>query len=781
MLVLDPDGSVQVANPLAREYLALELADAGSKDGAWWRRAVQRAAEGCAEVTQDQGSSGDRIVEWVIRPILDAGRNLLGLTAEGREVTESKRLEHEAQLLLRLALAIGHTDSLELAIAAALRTVCEASGWAMGEAWLPDGEGEATRLVRGAQWTSRDTRIEAFAAQGTGFTFTRGDGLPGQAWERAEPVWEHRLSAARTFTRAPLAAAAGLKAAVAIPVLSSDEVVAVLSFYMTDTRTDDTRFARIATAVATQLGPLIVQKRTEETHRVAEAKLGGIVSIALDAIISIDEDRRITLFNWGAEQIFGYTAEEALGQPLDMLLPPAARERHAGHIAHFATSSQTARRMGERSPINGLRKSGEIFPCEASISRFRAGGRWTFTVTLRDITDRQRTEEGLRFLSEAGGLLSDLIRDPGVLERVARRAVPTLGDVCVIDLADEASITTVAVAATDPARAEAVRAERERAPLTWASDDPVIETLREGTTRIIPDHGGFATLLVVPLVAQERTLGAMSFAMHRGGRRHDPSYGALAEELAVRVALAVGGAALYQRTRQAVGARDEVLAVVSHDLRNPLSAINMCVGALRESQADPETTRELLGTVRESAALMSRIIQDLLDVASIDAGKLSIERRPQPIAPVLGHALAMFEAVAAEHHITLREDEGSPLPEVVIDAERVIQVLANLLHNACKFTPAGGTVRVRAITVADAVQISVSDTGPGIPHEDLPRVFDRFWHDRRTSKIRSTGLGLAIARGIIEAHGGRIRVESTPGQGSTFTFTLPTSATLVTA
>jgi signal transduction histidine kinase len=353
--------------------------------------------------------------------------------------------------------------------------------------------------------------------------------------------------------------------------------------------------------------------------------------------------------------------------------------------------------------------------------------------------------------------------------------------VCVIDLTDDASITTVAVAATDPGRTDAVRAERERVPLTWASDDPVIHTLRDGATRLVPDHGGFGSLLVVPLVAQQRTLGAMSFAMLRGGRRHDPSYSALAEQLAARVALAVDAAALYQRTRQAVGARDEVLAVVSHDLRNPLSAINMCVSALRESQADPETTHELLGTVRESAALMSRIIQDLLDVASIDAGKLSIERRPQTIAPVLGHAIAMFEAVAIENQITLREDEEPSLPNVVIDAERVLQVLANLLHNACKFTPAGGTVRVRAVTVATSVQISVSDTGPGIPREDLPRVFDRFWHDRRTSKIRSTGLGLAIARGIVEAHGGRIWVESTPGQGSTFTFTLPTSAILVTA
>ncbi|HZS58503.1 MAG TPA: ATP-binding protein [Gemmatimonadaceae bacterium] len=777
ILVLDPDGRVRSANALAKQYLEVESANPDAVN--WWRRVVERRGNGKGRVETRDAVVDGATIEWTARPFFDADGTVLGVFAEGRDVTEQRRTEHESQLLLRLALAIGHTDSLELAIAAALRTVCETSGWAMAEAWLREGEDETARLARGAVWTTRDPRIEAFAAQGIGFQFVRGEGLPGKAWERAEPVWEGKLTTAETFTRAPLAATAGLKAAVAIPVLAGDDVVAVLSFYMKEARSEDTRFARITTAVASQLGALILQKQAEEAHRVAEAKLGGIVSIAVDAIISIDEDRRITMFNWGAERIFGYSAEEILGQPLDILLPPAARARHGTHIANFATSSQTARRMGERSPIAGLRKSGEIFPAEASISRFRAGGRWTFTVTLRDITDRQRTEEGLRFLSEAGALLSDLIRDPTALERVAQRAVPTLGDVCAIDLLDGTSIATVATAASDPALPPMLR----RAPLTWDADDPVVVTLRDGTTRLLPDDGepqpGFGSLLIVPLVAQGAVLGAMTFAMARGGRRHDASYRALAEELAVRVALAVNGGRLYQHTRRAVSARDEVLAVVSHDLRNPLSAINMCAGALRESQADAETTRELLATVQESTALMSRIIQDLLDVASIDARKLSIERRRRPLGPVLGQAIAMFESVAAEKQLTLQNAASASLPDVSMDGDRILQVMANLLHNACKFTPAGGAISIETTTLPDAVQVAVSDTGPGIARDDLPRVFDRFWHDRRESQIRSTGLGLAIARGIVEAHDGRIWVESAPGKGSTFTFTLPIAAASV--
>jgi PAS domain S-box-containing protein len=775
IVLLDPDGRVRFSNSTAARYPGLAEKAAGSTDGAWWRGIFEQVRKEMADHRESSEGPGGVTVDWIASPVLDPAGQFAGVSFVGRPIGDPATPdENETALLLRLALALGRTDSLELAIAAALHTVCEATGWAMGEAWLPEGEGESARLIRGATWTPRDPRIEAFAAQGTGFSFARGEGLPGHAWATGEPAWEQRLTAAKTFTRAPLAGVSGLKTAVAIPVRSGDEVVAVLSFYMKEAQTDDSRLARITTAVATQLGPLIVQKRAEETHRLAEAKLGGIVSIALDAIISIDEDRRITLFNWGAEQIFGYTAEEAIGQSLDMLLPPAARERHASHIAQFATSSVTARRMSERTPISGLRKSGEIFPAEASISRFRAGGRWTFTVTLRDITDRQRTEEGLRFLSETGALLNDLIRSPQALERVAQRAVPTLGDVCTIDLVDDGHITTVAVAASDPALAS-------RAPsgLSWDADDPAVQTLRDGAVRLLSDGDRstpeLGSTLVVPLIALDKVLGAMRFAMAAGGRHHDASYRALAEELAVRVALAVDGAALFQRTRQAVGARNEVLAVVSHDLRNPLSAIKMCVGALRESPTDPETTRELLGTVHESAALMSRIIQDLLDVANIDAGKLSIERQRQPLAPILVQAISMFESAAAEDQITLRHDWNASLPDIPIDADRILQVLANLLHNACKFTPAGGIIRVRAETASDAVLVAVSDTGPGIPSDELPRVFDRFWHDRQASKIRSTGLGLAIARGIVEAHGGRIAVESTLGNGSTFTFTLPTS------
>ena len=499
----------------------------------------------------------------------------------------------------------------------------------------------------------------------------------------------------------------------------------------------------------------------------------------------------------GAERIFGYTAEEALGQSLDMLLPEELRERHVAQIAQFARSAQTARRMGERSAIVGRRRNGEIFPAEALICRYMTGGRWTFTVMLRDITDRRRAEDSLWFLAEVGALVADLMHDQNALRRAAERAVPILGDSCIIDLVEGDQILTGAVASRDESSAAAIQAYRDSNPPRWDVPTPVIEAVRDRRPilwidgkRTVFGAGGASpgppradrgverrSLLVVPLEAHGHIVGAATFAMAPGGRRHDPSYVALAEAFGVRVALAVDSAALYQKARRAIGTRDEALAVVSHDLRNPLSAIGLCVNALRESPPPgADVTADLLGTVAESATLMKRIIQDLLDVASIDAGRLSLERRLQPLSPVLERAWAMFREAAADAGVSLvldREGLGR-LPEVSIDAERILQALANLLNNALKFTDSGGSVTVRAVAQADRITVTVSDSGAGIAPADLPNVFDRFWHRRRNAKLRSTGLGLAIARGIIEAHGGGILVQSELGRGSTFYFDLLT-------
>jgi PAS domain S-box-containing protein len=820
LLLLSAGGVIQAANPSACRMLNTgrypivglpvwdAIAAAGTaEDVAWCRHAFSVAttdemADPALEHDLERSDQASTTA-WTIRP-LDSTDDGMVAVAEGRDVTASRRASTEAQLADNLALAFSHTDSLESAIAASLKVICDASGCVLGEAWLSDARtAEGVLLSRAGAWSRPDRRLESFIAQGAGFRFLAGQGLPGTAWQRRELVSASPLSAADEFTRAPLATAAGLRAAVAIPVLVNGEPVAVVSCYTDGAHLESAWFSRVAAIVAVQLGPLLHQKKVDDARRIAEAQLAGAVAIALDAIISIDDQRRIIQFNWGAERIFGYSAEDALGQSLDMLLPEELRARHAVLIASFARSAQTARQMGERSAIVGRRKSGEVFPAEASISRYMAGGKWMFTVMLRDITDRRRAEDSLRFLAEVGSLVADLLHDQAALQRAAARAVPMLADTCIIDLVEGDQILTGAVAARDPDTVRAIQADRDARPLSWDVATPVTDAMRTrlpvligdatGVTAAAPPRDGATShdgrvaatavpcgsLFVVPLEAHDQIVGAATFTMMPGGRKFDDSYRALAEAFGMRVALAVDSAALYQRARRAIGARDEALAVVSHDLRNPLSAIALCVGALRESPPPAaDVTTELLGTVADSTTLMRRIIQDLLDVASIDAGQLSLERRPQPVLPVLEHAIAMFRVATAESGVSIVLDRESleGMPDADIDTERIIQVVANLLHNAVKFTDRGGSVYVSTTARAGRVEVSVRDTGAGIPAVDLPHIFDRFWHDRRTAKIRSTGLGLAIARGIIEAHGGRIWAASIPGRGSSFHFEILVAA-----
>lgn len=228
------------------------------------------------------------------------------------------------------------------------------------------------------------------------------------------------------------------------------------------------------------------------------------------------------------------------------------------------------------------------------------------------------------------------------------------------------------------------------------------------------------------------------------------------------------------RSDDALSNRDDFLGIVSHDLRNLLGGIVTSASLMaQEADAQIQGKHVLVGTARiqRYAARMNRLIGDLLDVASIDAGKLAVTPVRADIEPVVCEAVELFQADAATRRITVQADVAGQC-FAAFDHDRLLQVLANLLSNAIKFTADGGTVSVRSHDAGAEVEVSVTDTGSGIPANMLEAVFQRFWQ-ARGNDTRGLGLGLYISRSIIEAHGGRISVESTPGKGSTFLFTLP--------
>jgi signal transduction histidine kinase len=231
---------------------------------------------------------------------------------------------------------------------------------------------------------------------------------------------------------------------------------------------------------------------------------------------------------------------------------------------------------------------------------------------------------------------------------------------------------------------------------------------------------------------------------------------------------------LYAEAEQAIVAREETLSMVAHDLRNPLGTIVMGASSLLSmSSADAQSTKHLT-IIKRAADRMNRLIQDLLSISRIEAGRLTLETRATDVATLVGEAADMLRPLVVET-CCFESEVASDLPPVHADPARILQVLSNLVGNAIKFTPKGGRIVMGAKRVGEKVLFSVTDTGPGIPPEQLPHIFDRFWQAKHADR-RGIGLGLAITKGILEAHGEQIWAVSELGSGSSFLFALPIHA-----
>ena len=250
----------------------------------------------------------------------------------------------------------------------------------------------------------------------------------------------------------------------------------------------------------------------------------------------------------------------------------------------------------------------------------------------------------------------------------------------------------------------------------------------------------------------------------------------------------LGGAAVLAVTRlvrreqraradaeAAVRSRDQVVSIVSHDLRNPLSNVSGAASFLLSMSAEGQewaTARPQLEMIKRGCDRMNRMIQDLLDVARIESGRLTIERAPVTVESLMDEVATTLRPAVERRGQRLDRRVATGLPAVSVDRDRVLQVFSNLVDNAAKFTSAGGTITVTADGDHRTVHFCVSDTGSGIPPEHVPYLFDRFWQASRTDR-RGIGLGLAIVKALVEAHGGHMAVESEPGRGTTFRFSLP--------
>jgi PAS domain S-box-containing protein len=414
----------------------------------------------------------------------------------------------------------------------------------------------------------------------------------------------------------------GLSSLIVLPIVHRGRTLGMIRYGCAESgRTFSPEDVTLAEELARRAATALDNTRLLRAARASEAKLAGLISIATDAIISIDDQQRIAIFNTGAEAMFGWRREEVIGRPLDILIPERFIERHHQHVRDFAAGSISARKMGEKRIVIGRRRDGTEFPADAAISKLELDAEQLFTVVLRDATEQKRVE---------------------------------------------------------------------------------------------------------------------------------------------------------QEKQAAIELRDDVMGTVAHDLRNPLATILMLASLLKgrgsESAGRSEKTAE---AIECATSRMDRLIQDLLDVTRMESGHLAVEPECISAGQVISDCVENEKTLLSSASLELELEVAPNLPCINADRHRLVQILENLIGNAVKFTRPGGRVTVGAVEDARDVLFWIKDTGVGIAAEHLPHLFDRFWQVRHDDRRRGLGLGLSIVKGLVEAHGGHIWVESTPGKGTTVFFTLP--------
>ena len=410
----------------------------------------------------------------------------------------------------------------------------------------------------------------------------------------------------------------------------------------------------------------------------------------------------------------------------------------------------------------------------------------------RAVRPRVTTRESLRFLAEVGNTLAASLDYEATLQQIADLTVPRLACYCEVGLIKDGCVQRVGMAHADPEQRDAL-VDRITLP-TNPDRGPVAQVLNSGKSLLLAsshegsadtadadpgrlqlmEMAGATSLLLIPLIARDRRLGVLLLASTRRDRLYGSRDMILAEELARIAALAIDNARLYSEARQAIRARDDMLSVVSHDLRNPIGAMAMAASVVLDSAAaevrDGSSGR-MLRTILRASQHATMLIDDLLDLARIDNGQLAVEPQPVSLGLLITEAVELHAPLARERGIHLTCSAPASLPCVMVDRRRFQQLLGNLLANAVRFTPPDGRIEVEASPGANEVIVSVCDTGSGIPAKQLPHVFNRFWQAAQGNS-QGLGLGLSIVRAIVEAHGGRAWAESEPGQGTRILFTL---------
>jgi PAS domain S-box-containing protein len=538
-----------------------------------------------------------------------------------------------------------------------------------------------------------------------------------------------------------------------------------------------------------------------------------------DAVIATDTEGRVSFMNGVAERLTGWSESDARGRPMQEVFrifsemtgepveSPVTKVLREGRVVGLANHTVLRSRAGVDIPIDD----------SGAPIRDDEGHLYGVVLVFRDVTLEKRDEKRRAFLARAADALIASIDYKETLATVARLAVPQLADWCAIDLLEPGASkhVQVAVAHADPAKVVFARALGERYPADPNARTGVPEVIRSGRAELYTEipaamleagavdaehlrilrELALESAMVVPFPGRDgRTLGAMTFIYAASRRRYTHEDLAFARDFAVRAAMAIENAralkeiaearereeTMRKEAELANTAKDEFLATVSHELRTPLNAILGWTVTLQRQPIEP-TVGRALGVIERNARAQARLIDDVLDVSRIISGKLTLALGPVDVGEAARLAVDGMRPAAQAKGISLAIEalDGGHAMTIMADADRIQQILWNLLTNAIKFTPKGGAVSLRAERVGSEIAIAVSDTGEGIREEVLPYVFDPFRQadSSTTRRHGGLGLGLSLVKQLAIAHGGAVRATSAgEGKGATFIVQLPARA-----
>ena len=691
--------------------------------------------------------------------------------------TDRKHAMQWLQIQHAVTSALAQADSLRQAAPKILAGICEATGYDVAVLWSLD---HSANILRCEEVFARaPNRANAFLADTRQRTFQRGIGVPGRVWVSGEPIWVPDVTKDSCFARATAAVTDHLHGAFATPIKLSDEFFGVIEFFSGQIRQLDDPLLRMIDGISLQIAQFIRHQQADQALREGEKRFVDIIDLAMDAIVTIDRDQRILLFNAAAEQMFKCPAAEAVGSSLERFIPPRYRTAHRHYVHEFGQIGKTKRAAERREAVMALRADGEEFLIEASISKVETGGKMFFTAIIRDITERKRAEDALRESEERFQTLANnmsqlawMANADGWIFWFNQRWLDYTGTT--IEEMQGWGWKKV----HHPDHVDRVVASIQ---YSWNTGEPWEDTFplrgRDGAYRwflslaqpIRDAHRRVVRWLgtntdVTELREMQESLRNAKDALAKANQ-------SLEDKVQEGIANLTESHAIIER-QEKLASLGVFAAGIAHEVRNPLTAIKVRLFTLKSSHKPGTSEHEDLEVIRNEIDRLERIVSDFLQFAR----PAEPELQTMPVEKLLRDVHRLLQSDLAGKSVELKL-ELLAKELICVDPNKMKQVLINFVRNGAESMDAGGTVILRSRmdkqmfngrNVATVV-IDVVDTGKGMPPEVQKRLFDPFF----TTKEAGTGLGLPIAARIVERHGGVIQYQTQPNRGTTFSIVLP--------